>query len=163
MCTKKEIRELKSDILNKETTFLDTVVGVMRSNTIVYSDNHGEDSMEVKEAFNVLPKFLELLYLGSKHSKGKSCENGFMRIIEHNGMLLKMVYNSGPEVFVTVEKIKEVTGRIKLVTLDLLVERFKEEEELKDNLRPVITKYISDGLTYEEITKIFIDVMIEFK
>lgn len=163
MCTRKEIKELKLSILNGETTFLDTVVKTMNNNNIVYSDNYGEINPEVSEAFNVLPTFLELLYLGSKHSKGKSCESGFTRIVEHNGMLLKMVFNSGPEEFVTVEKIKGVTGRVKIVTLDLLVERFKEEEEIRDKLRPVISKYINDGLTYQEITKIFVDVMVEFK
>lgn len=163
MCTRKEIADLKHKILNRETMFLDTVVDIMQDNLMVYSDNHGSDSREVVEAFNLLPAFLELLYMGSKHSQGKSCESGFTRIIEHNGMLLKMIYNNGPEEFVSVEKITEVPKNVKVVTLDLLEVRLKEEEEVKEKLRPVIAKYISDGLTYNEITRIFVDVMIEFK
>lgn len=163
MCTRKEISELRVKILNNDINFLDIVVDVMQNNSIVFSDNHGVQDLEVIKAFNTLPVFMEMLYLGSKHSIGKSCENKFTRIIEHDGMLLKLVYNSGPEEYVAVEKLQEVTGRVKIVTLDLLKVRLKEEEEIKEKLRPVIAKYINDGLTYKEITRIFVDVMIEFK
>lgn len=163
MCTRKEVSELRKKILNNNTNFLDLIVEVMQDNKVVFSDNHGVQNTDVIEAFNTLPVLMEMLYLGSKHSVGKSCENEFTRIIEHNGMLLKLVFNSGPEEFVTIEKLQEVTGRVKIVTLDLLKVRLQEEEEIKEKLRPVIVKYINDGLTYKEITRIFVDVMIEFK
>lgn len=156
---KARVRRIKKDIQQGNVYFLDLIAEIMKENTIIYSDNYGEmDEEKSKEIWKVVP-FLELLYYGSKHSRGELCEQGFARVVEHNGVLMLLTYYSGPDTFVSIEKLTEVPSGHKVVTVELLNERFQEEEDLKSELRPVIEKYIKAGLTFEEITKYFVDIM----
>lgn len=156
-----KIKELKKEILDGDFSLMDSVVEVIKRNKVIYSDNYGNITKEEKEMFNMLVPFMHLLYRGSKHSKGTMCENGFIRIVEHNGVYLKFEFYSGPETFVSVEET-DGTGKIKpLVTMELLRTRLQEAEDVKNELAPIIEKYLKAGLTFEEITKMFVEIMRE--
>lgn len=156
---KGSVRRIKRDIQQGNTYFLDLIAEIMQENNVIYSDNYGEmEEGKTKEVGKTVP-FLELLYYGSKHSRGETCEQGFERVIEHNGIIMLLKYYAGPETFVSIEKLSEVPQGHKVVTTELLKTRFEEEDDLKSELRPVIDKYIKAGLTFEEITKYFVDIM----
>ena len=156
-----KIYELKSQILEGKVTFLDTIVDLVKENKILYSDNFGPHDMNVKRDIEYLEPFMHLLYRGSKHSVGHMCESGFYRVVKHNDNYLKFTYYSGPETFVVVEIVDESHGAKRVVTLDLLSERLTEAEAVKNELAPIIEKYLKAGLTFEEITRMFVEIMRE--
>lgn len=156
-----KVLELEKKILSNDVSFLDKIANIMKDNNILYSDNYGNLTEEEKEAVNWLEPFMQLLYKGSKHSVGKICESGFTRVVVHNGLSLKFTYYSGPDTFVSIEKINEVEGLKHIVTLALLRERLFEAEMVKSELAPIIEKYLKAGLTFEEITRMFVEIMRE--
>ena len=118
-----KVLELEKRILSNNISFLDIITNIMKDNNILYSDNYGDLTEEEKEAMTWLEPFMQLLYKGSKHSIGKMCESGFSRVIVHNGLSLKFTYYSGPDTFVSIEKINEVEGLKHIVTVALLCKR----------------------------------------
>ena len=46
-------------------------------------------------------------------------------------------------------------------TIDLLKTRLSEAEDVKNELSPIIEKYLKQGLTFEEITRMFVEIMRE--
>lgn len=156
-----KIMKLKEDILNGKYEFLDIILEIVDKNKILYNDNYGDLNKEEKCAVDCLDPFMQLLYRGSKHSIGNMCEDGFYRIIVYKGKNLKLTYHSGVETFVTVESIKDIKGYRPIVTMDLLKERLQESEDVKNELAPIIEKYLKRGLTFEEITKMFVEIMRE--
>lgn len=156
-----KILELKQQILEGKVTFLDSVVSCLNDNKILYSDNYGQYSKEVENDLSYLEPFMHLLYRGSKHSVGNMAESGFYRVVVYKGQNLKFKYYSGPETFVIVEKLDDITGIKPIVTLELLQERLSEAESVKNELAPIIEKYLKAGLTFEEITRMFVEIMRE--
>lgn len=158
-----KILELKKQILEGKVTFLDTVVSCLNDNKILYSDNYGTYSKEVDADLAYLEPFMHLLYRGSKHSVGNMADTGFSRVVVYKGLNLKFKYYSGPETFVVVEKLTddEIVGVKPIVTLELLQERLSEAESVKNELAPIIEKYLKAGLTFEEITRMFVEIMRE--
>ena len=156
-----KIIELKKDILNGKAEFLDIICEIMDKNKILYSDNYGDLSKEEITAIEYLEPFMHLLYRGSKHSVGNMCESGFKRVIVHKGKYLKLTYYSGPDTFVIVESIDSIEGIKPIVTIDLLKTRLSEAEDVKNELSPIIEKYLKQGLTFEEITRMFVEIMRE--
>lgn len=156
-----KILELKQQILEGNVTFIDSVVECLEQNKVLYSDNYGECSKKVIKDLSYLEPFMHLLYRGSKHSIGSLPESGFSRVVVYKGLNLKFKYFSGPETFVTVEKIENITDIKPIVTLELLKERLTEAEEVKSELAPIIEKYLKAGLTFEEITRMFVEIMRE--
>ena len=156
-----KIIELKKDILNGKAEFLDIICEIMDKNKILYSGNYGDLSKEEIKAIEYLEPFMHLLYRGSKHSIGNMAENGFTRVVVHKGVNMKFTYYSGPETFVAVEKIEEIKNVKPIVTLSLLKERLTEAENVKNELAPIIEKYLREGLTFEEITRMFVEIMRE--
>lgn len=156
-----KIFELKKQILEGKVTFLDTVVSCLNDNKILYSDNYGTYSKEVDADLAYLEPFMHLLYRGSKHSVGNMADSGFSRIVIYKGMNLKFKYYSGPETFVVVEKVEDISDVKRPVTLELLQERLTEAEAVKSELAPIIEKYLKAGLTFEEITRMFVEIMRE--
>ena len=156
-----KILELKKQILEGKVTFLDTVVSCLNDNKILYSDNYGTYSKEVDTDLAYLEPFMHLLYRGSKHSVGNMADSGFSRIVIYKGMNLKFKYYSGPETFVVVEKVEDISDVKRPVTLELLQERLTEAEAVKSELAPIIEKYLKAGLTFEEITRMFVEIMRE--
>lgn len=152
---------LKNKIMNNEVEFLDVISDIVDKNKILYSDNYGKLKKKEIEAVSYLENFMHLLYRGSKHSTGLLCESGFSRVVVHNNVNLKLTYYSGPEIFVIVEKIEDITGIKPIVTVDLLIKRLKEAEDVKSELSPIIEKYLKAGLTFEEITRMFVEIMRE--
>ena len=140
---------------------LDTVVSCLNDNKILYSDNYGTYSKEVDADLAYLEPFMHLLYRGSKHSVGNMADSGFSRIVIYKGMNLKFKYYSGPETFVVVEKVEDISDVKRPVTLELLQERLTEAEAVKSELAPIIEKYLKAGLTFEEITRMFVEIMRE--
>lgn len=160
------IRQLKKDILNGNFDFMDDVVTLVNRNKILYSDNwihyQNESYNEVeKESVNKLEDFMHLLYRGSKHSVGNFAESGFQRLVKYKGYNLLFKFYSGPDTFVTVEKVESDEGFKPIVTMELLQMRLQEAEEVKSELSPIIEKYLKAGLTFEEITKMFVEIMRE--
>ena len=156
-----KILELKKQILEGKVSFLDTVVSCLNDNKILYSDNYGTYSKEVDADLAYLEPFMHLLYRGSKHSVGNMADSGFSRIVIYKGMNLKFKYYSGPETFVVVEKLEDISDVKRPVTLELLQERLTEAEAVKSELAPIIEKYLKAGLTFEEITRMFVEIMRE--
>lgn len=156
-----KILELKKQILDGNVHFIDVVEDFLNKHKILYSDNYGEYSKEMEEKMEYLESFMHLLYRGSKHSVGSMADNGFSRVLVHNGMNMKFTYYTGPETFVVVEKLDTVKGIKPIVTFDLLRERLTEAENVKNELAPVIEKYLKAGLTFEEITRMFVEIMRE--
>ena len=156
-----KIIELKVQILNDNVTFLDEVVNYLKENKILYSDNYIKISKGFDKEVEYLEPFMHLLYRGSKHSIGNMAENGFTRVVVHKGVNMKFTYYSGPETFVAVEKIEEIKNVKPIVTLSLLKERLTEAENVKNELAPIIEKYLREGLTFEEITRMFVEIMRE--
>ena len=156
-----KILELKKQILEGKVTFLDTVISCLNDNKILYSDNYGTYSKEVDADLAYLEPFMHLLYRGSKHSVGNMADSGFSRIVIYKGMNLKFKYYSGPETFVVVEKVEDISDVKRPVTLELLQERLTEAESVKSELAPIIEKYLKAGLTFEEITRMFVEIMRE--
>ncbi len=156
-----KILELKKQILEGKVSFLDTVVSCLNDNKILYSDNYGTYSKEVDADLAYLEPFMHLLYRGSKHSVGNMADSGFSRIVIYKGMNLKFKYYSGPETFVVVEKVEDISDVKRPVTLELLQERLTEAEAVKSELAPIIEKYLKAGLTFEEITRMFVEIMRE--
>lgn len=156
-----KILELKKQILEGKVSFLDTVVSCLNDNKILYSDNYGTYSKEVDADLAYLEPFMHLLYRGSKHSVGNMADSGFSRIVIYKGMNLKFKYYSGPETFVVVEKVEDISDVKRPVTLELLQERLTEAESVKSELAPIIEKYLKAGLTFEEITRMFVEIMRE--
>mgnify|MGYP003290620923 CR=1 FL=1 len=152
---------LKNKILNNEVDFLTIISEIVDKNKILYSDNYGKLNKEEKEAVSYLENFMHLLYRGSKHSTGLLCESGFSRVVVHNGINLRLTYYSATETFVTVEKLESVEGIKPIVTVELLIKRLKEAEEVKSELAPIIEKYLKAGLTFEEMTRMFVEIMRE--
>lgn len=152
---------LKNKIMNNDVCFLDIISEIVDKNKILYSDNYGKLNEKEIEAVSYLENFMHLLYRGSKHSTGLLCENGFSRVVIHNGVNLKLTYYHGPETFVSVEKLETVEGIKPIVTVDLLIKRLKEAEDVKSELFPIIEKYLKAGLTFEEITRMFVEIMRE--
>ena len=155
-----KILELKEQILNDDVKFINVVSDYLRENRILYSDNFMH-SPEFDKQVEYLEPFMHLLYRGSKHSVGSMAESGFTRIVVHNGVNMKFIYYSGPETFVVVEKLEDISGLKPIVTMDLLKERLSEAEEVKSELAPIIEKYLKAGLTFEEITRMFVEIMRE--
>ena len=156
-----KILELKKQILEGKVSFLDTVVSCVNDNKILYSDNYGTYSKEVDADLAYLEPFMHQLYRGSKHSVGNMADSGFSRIVIYKGMNLKFKYYSGPETFVVVEKVEDISDVKRPVTLELLQERLTEAEAVKSELSPIIEKYLKAGLTFEEITRMFVEIMRE--
>ncbi len=158
-----KVLELKKQILEGKVTFLDSVIYCLEKNTlpILYSDNVGECTAEVAKDLSYLEPFMHLLYRGSKHSVGHIAENGFSRIVVYKDNYLKFKYYAGPETFVVVERVDDVTNEKRLITLELLQERLQEAENVKNELAPIIEKYLKAGLTFEEITRMFVEIMRE--
>ena len=156
-----KILELKRQIINGEVTFIDSVVECLEVNKVLYSDNYGNCSKKAIKDFEYLEPFMHLLYRGSKHSIGTIPDSGFSRVVIYKGVNLKFKYYSGPETFVTVEKIDNIENIKPIVTLELLKERLVESEEVKSELAPIIEKYLKAGLTFEEITRMFVEIMRE--
>ena len=155
-----KILELKKEILNGKADFLDIIADVMKNNKILYSDYCDLNDVQ-STAISYLEPFMQLLYRGSKHSTGSVCESGFSRVVVHNEVPMKFIYYSGPETFVSVEKLDSIEGIKPIVTIDLLCERLTEAEAVKGELAPIIEKYLRAGLTFEEITKMFVEIMRE--
>lgn len=156
-----EIRELKGKILKGDFSFIEKIYRIVLRNKVLFSDNFGEVSKDEKEAIEYLEPFMHLLYRGSKHSVGCQCESGFVRVVVYKDVNLKFKYYSGPSTFVEVSLIEDINNIKPLVTMDLLQERLQEAEEVKSELAPIIEKYIRQGLTFEEITKMFVEIMKE--
>lgn len=159
-----KIIELKQQILEDKVNFLDAVIELVNKNKILYSDNYKtDDTKDYSNEMSYLIPFMHLLYRGSKHSIGHMAESGFTRVILYKNNYLKFTYNDGPETFVTVRKLDE--NQIKnvkpIVTLELLKERLTESENVKNELAPIIEKYLRAGLTFEEITRMFVEIMRE--
>ena len=161
MNTDGQITDLKIKILNGDFSFIDVILGIVKKNKVLYSDNYGNLNKEEINAVSYLEPFMHLLYRGSKHSKFNSCESGFIRIVNYNNINLKFKYYDGPFTFVTVEIVEEVKNMKQLITMDLLQERLREAEDVKSELAPIIEKYLKAGLTFEEITKMFVEIMKE--
>ena len=155
------IVELKSILLNGEFTFMDRVVELVEHNKLFLSDNYEKIYKDDDKIVDYLIPFMHLLYRGSKHSVGNMCESGFSRVVVYKGYNLKFTYYDGPETFVKVEFIDDITGIKPVVTLELLQERLAEAEDVKAELTPIIEKYLVQGLTFEEITRMFIEIMRE--
>ena len=156
-----KIIELKKEILNGKADFLDIISEVMKNNKILYSDNFCDLNDVESTAVSYLEPFMQLLYRGSKHSTGSMCESGFSRVVVHNDIIMKFIYYSGPETFVSVERLESTEGIKPIVTIELLCERLTEAEAVKSELAPIIEKYLKAGLTFEEITKMFVEIMRE--
>lgn len=156
-----KILELKKQILENKVEFLDIICDIMENTNILLSDNYGELSEKEVNAIGWLEPFMHLLYRGSKHSVGSKCENGFTRVVIHKDKVFKFKYNSEPEIFVSIEKLNNSEGIKPIVTLELLSERLSEAEEVKSELAPIIEKYLKAGLTFEEITRMFVEIMKE--
>lgn len=156
-----KIIELKKEILNGKADFLDIISEVMKNNKILYSDNFCDLNDVESTAVSYLEPFMQLLYRGSKHSTGSMCESGFSRVVVHNDVIMKFIYYSGPETFVSVERLESTEGIKPIVTIELLCERLTEAEAVKGELAPIIEKYLKAGLTFEEITKMFVEIMRE--
>lgn len=155
------IAKLKKEILNGEYSFMDDVVEIVKRNKILYTDNWGRQYSEKEvESVSKLEDFMHLLYRGSKHSTGNFCDCGFTRIIEYKGEYFLFKFYSGPETYVTVTLAEDIEGK-KIVTMPLLQERLQEAEDVKNELAPIIEKYLKAGLTFEEITKMFVEIMRE--
>lgn len=155
------IVELKSILLNGEFTFMDRIVELVEHNKLFLSDNYEKIYKDDDKIVDYLIPFMHLLYRGSKHSVGNMCESGFSRVVVYKGYNLKFTYYDGPETFVKVEFINDITGIKPVVTLELLQERLAEAEDVKAELTPIIEKYLAQGLTFEEITRMFIEIMRE--
>lgn len=155
------IVELKSILLNGEFTFMDRIVELVEHNKLFLSDNYEKIYKDDDKIVDYLIPFMHLLYRGSKHSVGNMCESGFSRVVIYKGYNLKFTYYDGPETFVKVEFIDDITGIKPVVTLELLQERLVEAEDVKAELTPIIEKYLAQGLTFEEITRMFIEIMRE--
>lgn len=155
------IVELKSILLNGEFTFMDRIVELVEHNKLFLSDNYEKIYKDDEKIVDYLIPFMHLLYRGSKHSVGNMCESGFSRVVIYKGYNLKFTYYDGPETFVKVEFIDDITGIKPVVTLELLQERLAEAEDVKAELTPIIEKYLAQGLTFEEITRMFIEIMRE--
>lgn len=155
------IVELKSILLNGEFTFMDRIVELVEHNKLFLSDNYEKIYKDDDKIVDYLIPFMHLLYRGSKHSVGNMCESGFSRVVIYKGYNLKFTYYDGPETFVKVEFIDDITGIKPIVTLELLQERLAEAEDVKAELTPIIEKYLVQGLTFEEITRMFIEIMRE--
>lgn len=155
------IVELKSILLNGEFTFMDRIVELVKHNKLFLSDNYEKIYKDDDKIVDYLIPFMHLLYRGSKHSVGNMCESGFSRVVVYKGYNLKFTYYDGPETFVKVEFIDDITGIKPVVTLELLQERLAEAEDVKVELTPIIEKYLAQGLTFEEITRMFIEIMRE--
>lgn len=155
------IVELKSILLNGEFTFMDRLVELVEHNKLFLSDNYEKIYKDDDKIVDYLIPFMHLLYRGSKHSVGNMCESGFSRVVIYKGYNLKFTYYDGPETFVKVEFIDDITGIKPVVTLELLQERLAEAEDVKAELTPIIEKYLAQGLTFEEITRMFIEIMRE--
>lgn len=155
------IVELKSILLNGEFTFMDRIVELVEHNKLFLSDNYEKIYKDDDKIVDYLIPFMHLLYRGSKHSVGNMCESGFSRVVIYKGYNLKFTYYDGPETFVKVEFIDDITGIKPVVTLELLQERLAEAEDVKAELTPIIEKYLAQGLTFEEITRMFIEIMRE--
>lgn len=155
------IVSLKNKIMNNEVAFLDVISDIVEKNKILYSDNYGKLNKIEVEAVSYLENFMHLLYRGSKHSTGLLCESGFSRVLVHKGINLKLTYYSATETFVTVEKLDSIDGIKPIVTVELLIKRLKEAEDVKSELAPIIEKYLKAGLTFEEMTRMFIEIMRE--
>ena len=156
-----KIIELKKEILNGKADFLDIISEVMKNNKILYSDNFCDLNDVESTAVSYLEPFMQLLYRGSKHSTGSMCESGFSRVVVHNDIIMKFIYYSGPETYVSVERLDSTDGIKPIVTINLLCERLTEAEAVKSELAPIIEKYLKAGLTFEEITKMFVEIMRE--
>lgn len=155
------IVELKNILLNGEFTFMDRIVELVEHNKLFLSDNYEKIYKDDDKIVDYLIPFMHLLYRGSKHSVGNMCESGFSRVVVYKGHNLKFTYYDGPETFVKVEFIDDITGIKPVVTLELLQERLAEAEDVKVELTPIIEKYLAQGLTFEEITRMFIEIMRE--
>ena len=155
------IVELKNILLNGEFTFMDRIVELVEHNKLFLSDNYEKIYKDDDKIVDYLIPFMHLLYRGSKHSVGNMCESGFSRVVVYKGYNLKFTYYDGPETFVKVEFIDDITGIKPVVTLELLQERLAEAEDVKAELTPIIEKYLAQGLTFEEITRMFIEIMRE--
>lgn len=156
-----KILELKKQIIEGNVTFLDSVLECLEKNKVLYSDNYGECSEKVVHDIEYLEPFMYLLYRGSKHSIGSVPESCFSRVVVYKGHNLKFKYYSGPETYVTVVEIENIANIKPIVTLELLKERLTEAEEVKSELAPIIEKYLKAGLTFEEITRMFVEIMRE--
>lgn len=155
------IVELKNILLNGEFTFMDRIVELVEHNKLFLSDNYEKIYKDDDKIVDCLIPFMHLLYRGSKHSVGNMCESGFSRVVIYKGYNLKFTYYDEPETFVKVEFIDDITGIKPIVTLELLQERLAEAEDVKAELTPIIEKYLAQGLTFEEITRMFIEIMRE--
>lgn len=156
-----KIMSLKENILKGNYKFLDIILEIVDKNKILYDDNYGDLNKDEKCAVGYLDPFMQLLYRGSKHSIGNLCEDGFYRIIVYKGRNIILTYHSGVETYVSVELIEDIKGYRPIVTMDLLRERLQESEDVKNELAPIIEKYLKRGLTFEEITKMFVEIMRE--
>ena len=76
-------------------------------------------------------------------------------------IIMKFIYYSGPGTYVSVERLESTEGIKPIVTINLLCERLTEAETVKSELAPIIEKYLKAGLTFEEITKMFVEIMRE--
>lgn len=156
-----KIIELKQQILEGRVTFLDSVLECLKQNKVLYSDNYGDLPKNIVKDFDYLEPFMHLLYRGSKHSVGNMADSGFSRVVSYKGVNLSFKYYSGPETFVVVEPITDISDVKRVVTLELLQERLIEAEAVKNELAPIIEKYLKAGLTFEEITRMFVEIMRE--
>ena len=156
-----KIIELKQQILEGRVTFLDSVLECLKQNKVLYSDNYGDLPKEIVKDFDYLEPFMHLLYRGSKHSVGNMAESGFSRVVVYKGVNLNFKYYCGPETFVVVEPVSDISDVKRVVTLELLQERLTEAEAVKNELAPIIEKYLKAGLTFEEITRMFVEIMRE--
>lgn len=160
----KEISKLRDDILQGNFHFIEVIYKLVQENKVLLSDNFGEVTKEEEKAISYLEPFMHLLYRGSKHSVGRQCENGFVRIVKWNDTYLEFKYLSGPFTFVEVAEAEDISNKKIIVTMELLQERIREQEDVKNELSPIVEKYLSAGLTIEEITNIFVySVKEQFK
>lgn len=155
------IYSLKLKILNGNFLFLDSIIDLVERNKMLLSDNYGEVNKFEQESIDYLIPFMHLLYRGSKHSVGNLCESGFTRVVVYKGKNMRFTYYSAHETFVKVEFIDDITGIKPIVTMELLQERLSEAEDVKRELTPIIEKYLTQGLTFEEITRMFVEIMRE--
>lgn len=151
-----EISILRNKILDGDFHFIDVIYKIVKENKVLLSDNYGEVSKEEEEAISYLEPFMHLLYRGSKHSIGRQCESGFKRVIKCQDSYLEFTYYDGPFTFVEVVEIDDVKNVKPLITMELLQKRIKEQEDVKSELSPIVEKYLTAGLTIEEITNIFV-------
>ncbi len=158
-----DLKVLKKEIMSGSTEFMDILYEILYRNKVIYSDNFGEVSSKERKVLNTLETFMHLLYSGSKHTVGSYCTNGFSRVVYHNGIYMLFTYFSGNESFVTVDVVEKENITDKIVTMELLKERLEEAEMVKSELGAVINKYMDAGLTYSEITTLFVDVVREYK